>query len=32
MGRVKGTHTLGRKITVRLPEAAVEKLEQELEI
>ncbi len=27
MGRVKGTHTLGKKITVRLPEAAVEKLD-----
>jgi len=27
MGRAKGTHILGRKITVRLPEAAVEKLD-----
>jgi len=27
MGRVKGAHTLGRKITVRLPEAAVEELD-----
>jgi len=27
MGRVKGTHILGKKITVRLPEAAVEKLD-----
>lgn len=27
MGRVKGTHTLGKKITVRLPAAAVEKLD-----
>ena len=27
MGRVKGAHTLGKKITVRLPEIAVEKLD-----
>jgi predicted transcriptional regulator len=27
MGRVKGAHVLGKKITVRLPEAAVEKLD-----
>ena len=27
MGRVKGAHTLGRKITVRLPEGAVEELD-----
>ena len=27
MGRVKAVHVLGRKITVRLPEAAVEKLD-----
>jgi predicted transcriptional regulator len=27
MGRVKGAHILGKKITVRLPEAAVEKLD-----
>lgn len=28
MGRVKGAHILGKKITVRLPEAAVEKLDE----
>ena len=27
MGRVKGAHILGKKITVRLPEAAVEELD-----
>ena len=27
MGRVKAAHTLGKKITVRLPEAAVEELD-----
>jgi len=27
MGRVKGLYMLGKKITVRLPEAAVEKLD-----
>ena len=27
MGRVKGAHILGKKITVRLPAAAVEKID-----